>query len=252
MKPISFADRARFYESRNGSRESGFEKRLKGLMNSYGKGLEDIIELLNLAPLDRGDHLLVEAKNVGSPKVYRGSRLPHSAKKSRLDAGMSFVRDLKYRSGKGLLSHKNALFDLCPELLSLDDAQGERLFRDFIRHYNYSGLVFDWTQHLVLYRWLKNSHYAGALEKEHLEAVMTAAISLWCENDKGGFQGLALTHRDNPTIMQGWKGSFDKSCSILEVVPNGVSISPSSDFAFCFLSDNGYESPTEFETLKLI
>jgi hypothetical protein len=218
-------------------------------MNSYGKGLEDIIEMFDPTPLDRGDHLLVEAKDIGSPKVHRGSRFPHPAKKSRLDVGAPFVRDLKYRSGKGFLSHKNALFDLCPELLSLDDAQGERLFRDFIRHYNYSGLVFDWTQHLVLYRWLENSPYAGALEKEHLEAVMTAAISLWCENDKGSFQGLALTHRDNPTIMQGWKGSFDKSCSILEPAPIVVCASLPSDFAFCFLSDDGCEFSAEFKTL---
>ncbi|MGO3028577.1 hypothetical protein [Pseudomonas helleri] len=127
MKPKSFAGSARFHERKGGNRKSGFEKSLKGLMSSYGKGLGDIIEMFDLTPLDRCDHLLVEIKDLGSPKIYRNSRFPYSAKKSRLDVGVPFIKDSKYRSGKGFLSYKNALFDLCPELLSLDDAQGERL-----------------------------------------------------------------------------------------------------------------------------
>lgn len=250
MKPRSCSGGTRFHETRSASRETSFAKDLKGLMSTYGKDLEDIIEIFDSGSVVRGDKLLVGNEDAGSKKNYRQSRLKGRANKIGSDNGLPFVRNSKYRSGKGFLVHKNKLFDLCPELMMLDDAQGERLFRDFIRHFNYSGLVFDWTQHLILYRWLKNSPYSGALEEKHLEAVMTAAVSLWCENDKSSFQGLALTHRDSTTTMIGWKYSHEQDDSVSKVVPNEIDTSVLKDFAFCVLPQGACGSLLGYESLN--
>ncbi|WP_166363589.1 putative natural product biosynthesis protein [Pseudomonas akapageensis] len=160
------------------------------------------------------------------------------------------MRKAEYRAGKGLQLHRHTLFDLCPELLKLDDAQGDKLFRDFIRHFNYRGRVFDWTQHLKLYRWLEQSAYAEALEDEHLEAVMAAAVSLWCEKDRSNYRGVALVHRNSSTMMLGWKAVGSPARSGLEVLPSEFELSLSSDFAFCRVSSRGYPLPQNFKALN--
>lgn len=250
MKPRSCSGGTRFHETRSASRETSFAKSLKGLMNAYGKDLEDIIEIFDTGSVKRRDKLLVGNEEAGSKKTYRKSRLQGLAKKIGSDNGLPFVRNSKYRSGKGFLVYKNTLFDLCPELMMLDDAQGERMFRDFIRHFNYSGLVFDWTQHLVLYRWLENSPYSGALEEKHLEAVMTAAVSLWCESDQSSLQGLTLTHRNSPTTIIGWKNSHEQDDSASKIVPNEIDVSDLKDFAFCFLPQGACGSLLGYESLS--
>lgn len=159
------------------------------------------------------------------------------------------MRDVKYRKAKGLLMYQNALFDLCPELLTLDDAQGDKLFRDFIRHFNYSCLLFDWTQHLKLYRWLEYSSYAEALGSKHLDAVMAAAVSLWCEKDSSTYPGVALVHRNSSTMMLGWKPVGIPGHSGLEVLPSEFQLSSPSDFAFCRVSNQGYPLPQNFKAL---
>ncbi len=160
------------------------------------------------------------------------------------------MRDARYREAKGLLMYQNTLFDLCPELLTLDDAQGEKLFRDFIRHVNYSGQIFDWAQHLKLYRWLERSSYAKALGGKHLDAVMAAAVSLWCEKDNSAHTGVALVHRNSSTMILGWKSIGIRGHSELEALPRACQLLSISDFAFCHISTNNRPLPQHFQVLN--
>lgn len=160
------------------------------------------------------------------------------------------MRGLKYREGKGLLVYQNTLFDLCPELLTLDGAHGDKLFRDFIRHVNYSRRVFDWAQPLTLYRWLECSAYAQALASKHLDAVMAAAVSLWCEKDNSAHAGVAVVHRKSSMMLLSWKSTGLRGHSGLEVLPSERQLLSTGGFAFCQVSNNSYPLPQHFQVLN--
>lgn len=250
MKPEkNCGDTFRFCEKENWTKEYDFEKNLRGLMGEYDMTLDDIKDIFECAPGRTTRGSLEEAKKTSST-IYRKSRVLHPAKKKSGSNWAPLVRDTEYRAGKGLLVHQHTLFDLCPELLPLDGAQGERLFRDFIRHINYSYLVFDWAQHLKLYRWLESSSYAEFLESKHLEAVMAAAVSLWCEKDRSKCRGLALMHRNSSMMIMGKKSAGNPGHLGLEVFSSEFPLSSSSDFVYCYVTDHGHPIPRNFKALN--
>ncbi|KAF1051591.1 MAG: hypothetical protein GAK43_02342 [Stenotrophomonas maltophilia] len=101
----------------------------------------------------------------------------------------------------------HTLFDLCPELLKLDPPEGMGVFRGYLHYAVEQRLPIDWSLHLRLYRWLQRSAHAPQLRGEHLESVLSAAASLWCEHDRSHCPGIALTHRDCALRVVGWKPS---------------------------------------------
>ena len=86
----------------------------------------------------------------------------------------------------------HTLFDLCPGLLKLDGPDGMNMFRGFIKTACAQNLPLNWTLHASFYRWLLSSEFASKVNDEHLEAIMVAAVSLWCSNDTSGKVGIAL------------------------------------------------------------
>lgn len=127
------------------------------------------------------------------------------------------------RLDNNLRVYWHTLFDLCPELLKLDPPEAETLFRAFMRHAIKRGLAADWRLHLALYRWLLTSRYAESLTEEHLETVMLAAASLWCDNDRSGNLGIAIAHHQCAGLVVGWKAAAGKGSATLDVVPPGPS-----------------------------
>lgn len=153
------------------------------------------------------------------------------------------------RVDNNLRVYWHTLFDLCPELLKLDPPEGEDLFRGFMRFAISRNVPLDWTLHLNLYRWLQRSPYAAGLQEEHLEAVLAAAASLWCDNDTSEHVGIAIVHRDSTLVVVGWKAAGRRVGSTLEVLqPEGRSRTP-GDFACLRLPQRPYSLENNFDAL---
>ncbi|HHH9558904.1 TPA: putative natural product biosynthesis protein [Pseudomonas aeruginosa] len=136
------------------------------------------------------------------------------------------------RVDNNLRVYWHTLFDLCPELLRLDPPEGEELFRGFMRFATARNLPLNWTLHLNLYRWLQGSPHAQGLQEEHLEAVMAAAASLWCDDDASEHAGIALVHRDSALVVVGWKALGRRGGSTLEVLQPEARPRTPGDFVF--------------------
>lgn len=148
MKPKrSRGSKTCFDEKGIGTRESGFEKSLRGLMRDYGKELEDVIDIIGCDP----DPRQTSRSYTKGGHVYRQARGLHPAKKGSPGKESLYGSNPKFRAGKGMRLRRDTLLDLCPELLKLDDDQGHTMFRHFISHVDFEDVVFDWDQHLILY-----------------------------------------------------------------------------------------------------
>ena len=108
----------------------------------------------------------------------------------------------------------HTLFDLCPGLLKLDGPDGMNMFRGFIKTACAQNLPLNWTLHASFYRWLLSSEFASRVNEEHLEAIMMAAVSLWCSNDTSGKVGIALAHQHSSVVVVGWKARGHKTALV--------------------------------------
>ncbi|MFZ3023469.1 putative natural product biosynthesis protein [Pseudomonas sp.] len=143
----------------------------------------------------------------------------------------------------------HTLFDLCPGLLKLDGPDGMNMFRGFIKTACAQNLPLNWTLHASFYSWLLSSEFASKVNEEHLEAIMVAAVSLWCSNDTSGKVGIALAHQHSSVVVVGWKTKGHKTASSLEVLEPEGFIPPKKDFGYLTLAQYQCDSPSGFKPL---
>jgi uncharacterized repeat protein (TIGR04061 family) len=140
------------------------------------------------------------------------------------------------RLDTSLRAYWHNLFDPCPALLKVADADGLEIFRPFMQWAQERCLSMNWTLHLGLYEWLRQSPFASCLNNELSDALMAACAARWAIIDRSDNAGLALGQRGNPAWLIGWKcRQIDGGRQITRVELAVALPEPPNDFAYFLL-----------------
>lgn len=104
-----------------------------------------------------------------------------------------------------LLPYWHTLFDVCPGLLKVDPPDGVNIFRGFMTWAYHNLPPLNWTYYLSVCRWLLSSRYQAQIDKEHIEAFMSAAAAHWTNTDRSQARGLVLVWRESTDWVFDWK-----------------------------------------------
>jgi len=111
------------------------------------------------------------------------------------------------RVDTSLRTYWHTLFDVCPELLTLADPDGLRIFQPFMAWAAAERLTMNWTFYIWAYRWLCQSEFADRLPDGLAQSMLAASAARWATVDRGRHAGIVLTDACAalPTLVVGWK-----------------------------------------------
>ncbi len=99
----------------------------------------------------------------------------------------------------------HTLFDICPGLLDIADADGMEIFEPFMAWARREQLSMGWSFYIWVGRWLAQSAWRDRLDDELTQALLSAAAARWAVLDRSADVGVVLGRRDSDDWIIGWK-----------------------------------------------
>jgi uncharacterized repeat protein (TIGR04061 family) len=123
------------------------------------------------------------------------------------DLQAAYPRDSRafVRIDTSLRVYWHTIFDACPDLLRLADADGLAIYRPFMAWANARQLSMNWAIHLWLHEWLTASPFKGDITSAVTETLMSAAAARWAISDRSEQCGIVITAIGVPTYIACWK-----------------------------------------------